>query len=152
MDKKLVAPTVQCLERFRTVDIIDQHATICATIKRNAQGLESFLSSGVPQLDGDQSAIDHHLARKKVGSDRSLVSRRESLVYVCVRIGATHIGSSATFCRHCVRITTYPESPKIWPFSRSNTYDNLSHVLDDTTHTFSKTFFRVAIVLVVYTE
>lgn len=48
LDEELVPPTVQGLERLGAVDIINEYAAVCTAIERDTEGLEPFLTGGVP--------------------------------------------------------------------------------------------------------
>lgn len=48
LDKELVAPAVEGLERFRAVHVIHEHATVCATVEGDTERLETLLACGVP--------------------------------------------------------------------------------------------------------
>lgn len=50
LDEELVAPAVECLEGFRAVHVVYKDAAVGATVESNAERLEPFLASGVPQL------------------------------------------------------------------------------------------------------
>lgn len=50
LDQKLVPPAIQGLKALGVVDIVYQNAAVGTSIKGHAQGLESFLSGGIPEL------------------------------------------------------------------------------------------------------
>lgn len=50
LDEKLVSPAIKRLKALCIVDIVHQHAAVRSTIERNAQRLETLLSSSVPNL------------------------------------------------------------------------------------------------------
>jgi len=50
LDKKFVPPAVESLKGLGAVDIIHQHTAVCATVKGNAERLESLLTSSIPEL------------------------------------------------------------------------------------------------------
>ena len=50
LDEELVPPTVQSLERFRAVDVVNENAAVCTAVERDTEGLESLLTSSIPQL------------------------------------------------------------------------------------------------------
>jgi len=50
LDEELVPPTVQGLKRLCAVDVVNEDAAVRAAIERDTEGLESFLTGGIPQL------------------------------------------------------------------------------------------------------
>lgn len=50
LDEKLVAPAVQRLEGFCTVDVVYEYTAICASIIGHAERLEALLPSRIPEL------------------------------------------------------------------------------------------------------
>jgi hypothetical protein len=48
LDEELVPPTVQCLERLGTVDVIYEDTAVRTAVERDTKGLESFLAGSVP--------------------------------------------------------------------------------------------------------
>ena len=50
LDKELVPPTVQGLERLGAVDVVNEDTAVRTAVERDTEGLESFLSGSVPQL------------------------------------------------------------------------------------------------------
>lgn len=48
LNKELVPPRIECLKRFRTVDVVYEYATIGTPIEGNTERLETLLSGGVP--------------------------------------------------------------------------------------------------------
>ncbi len=50
LDKELIPPTVQSLERPRAIRIIDEYTAICAKVESDAEGLEPLLAGGILQL------------------------------------------------------------------------------------------------------
>lgn len=48
LDKELVSPTVQGLERLGAVDVVNENTAVRTAIERDAKGLESFLTGSVP--------------------------------------------------------------------------------------------------------
>jgi len=49
--QKLVSPTIQRIEALRVVDIVNEDAAVSAAVEGHAQGLEPFLTGGVPELN-----------------------------------------------------------------------------------------------------
>lgn len=58
LNEELVAPGVERLEGFGGVDVVDEDAAVCATVEGYAEGLEAFLTRGVPELEGDDAVVD----------------------------------------------------------------------------------------------
>jgi hypothetical protein len=50
LDKELVAPAVEGLERLGAVDVVDEHAAVRATVESDAERLETLLTRRVPKL------------------------------------------------------------------------------------------------------
>jgi len=50
LDQKLVSPAVEGVETFGVVDVVDEHAAVGTTVESNTERLESFLTSGIPEL------------------------------------------------------------------------------------------------------
>jgi len=48
LDQELVSPAVQSLKRLQAVHVVDQYATVCATVEGHTERLEAFLTGGVP--------------------------------------------------------------------------------------------------------
>lgn len=84
MDKKLVPPAVQSLERLGAVYVVHEDAAVRAAIERDTERLEALLARGVPKLckanvrifssstaAGCQTA---HLHRYKLVVDHNLFS------------------------------------------------------------------------------
>jgi len=61
LDEELVPPTVQSLERFGAVDVVNEDAAVCAAVKRDAERLESLLSSSIPQLSITGNILDPYI-------------------------------------------------------------------------------------------
>jgi hypothetical protein len=55
LNEKLISPTLQRLESIWIIDIIDKYTTVRATVERNTQTLESFLTSSIPDLQTQQT-------------------------------------------------------------------------------------------------
>jgi len=84
LNEELVPPTVQGLERLGAVDVVNEDAAVCAAVERDTEGLESLLTSSIPQLHRNQPVVDHDFFCQEVGSDSRLVLVAEPLVYVLV--------------------------------------------------------------------
>lgn len=50
LNEELISPTVQGLERLGAVDVINEDAAVRTAVERDTEGLESLLTSSVPQL------------------------------------------------------------------------------------------------------
>ena len=50
LDEELVPPTVQGLKRLGAVDVVNEDTAVCAAVERDTEGLESLLTSSIPQL------------------------------------------------------------------------------------------------------
>ena len=48
LDKELIPPTVQGLERLGAVDVVNEDTAVRAAVERDSERLESFLTSSVP--------------------------------------------------------------------------------------------------------
>jgi hypothetical protein len=48
LDQELVSPAVQGLERLQAVHVVDEYATVCATVESHTERLEAFLTGSVP--------------------------------------------------------------------------------------------------------
>jgi hypothetical protein len=64
LNKKFVAPAVECLEGLRAIHIIDKHTTVCSTVECDTERLETFLTSGVPELVVARVVIQGRLFHK----------------------------------------------------------------------------------------
>jgi len=61
LDQEFVSPTIKHLERLCVIDVIHQNTAICAAVESDPKGLETFLTSCIPELHCDESIIHHHL-------------------------------------------------------------------------------------------
>ena len=50
LDEELVSPAIERLERLGAVDVVDKDTAVCSTVECYTEGLETFLSGGVPKL------------------------------------------------------------------------------------------------------
>jgi hypothetical protein len=50
LDQELVPPPIERLEALGAVDVVDEDAAIRTAIEGHAEGLEAFLSGGIPEL------------------------------------------------------------------------------------------------------
>ena len=50
LNEELIPPTVQGLEGLGAVDVVNEDATVRTAVERDTEGLESLLTSGIPQL------------------------------------------------------------------------------------------------------
>lgn len=80
MDQELVSPRVEGVKGLGVVDIIDEDAAICASVERDAEGLETFLAGRVPQLHSHEAIVDEDFFGEKVGADGGFVGLGELLV------------------------------------------------------------------------
>lgn len=80
LDQELVSPRVEGVEGLGVVDIIDEDAAICASVERDAEGLETFLAGRVPQLHGHEAIVDEDFFGEEVGADGGFVGLGELLV------------------------------------------------------------------------
>jgi len=48
--QELITPAVECLERARCRDVIDEYAAVRATVECDTEALEALLTSRVPDL------------------------------------------------------------------------------------------------------
>jgi hypothetical protein len=51
LDQEFVSPALQGLETLCVVDVEHEHAAVSPTVECNAQGLETLLSSSIPDLE-----------------------------------------------------------------------------------------------------
>ena len=71
LDEEFVPPTVQSLERLGAVNVVNEYATVRATIERDTEGLESLLTGSIPQLSITGNILDPCI----LGRPRSLWSQ-----------------------------------------------------------------------------
>lgn len=57
LNQKFIPPAIQRLETLRVVYIVDQHTAVGASVECDAQGLEPFLTGGIPNLRKNQSVM-----------------------------------------------------------------------------------------------
>ncbi len=54
-----VSPLSQVVETFLICDVVDQSATVGASVESVPEGLEFLLASGVPDLQSNNGIVDH---------------------------------------------------------------------------------------------
>ena len=64
LDEEFVPPTVQGLERLGAVYVINEDTAVRTTVERDTEGLESFLTSSIPQLSITGSILDQYISRR----------------------------------------------------------------------------------------
>jgi hypothetical protein len=50
LDEELVPPRIEGLKGFGRVDVVDEDTAVGSTIERDTEGLEAFLTGGIPEL------------------------------------------------------------------------------------------------------
>ena len=50
LDEELIPPRIEGLKRFGRVDVVDKDTAVCSTIECDTEGLEAFLTGGIPEL------------------------------------------------------------------------------------------------------
>ena len=73
LDKELVAPGIEVLERLCRVDVVHQYAAVGASVEGHAERLEAFLARSVPQLEGHNAIVDGDFFGEEIRADRGLV-------------------------------------------------------------------------------
>lgn len=73
LDEEFVTPRVERLEGFGIVDVVAETTAVGTSVESDAERLETFLSSSVPELHGNETVIDHDFAREEVGTDGGFV-------------------------------------------------------------------------------
>ena len=63
LNQKFISPSVQRLETLARVDVVDQDAAIGSSVERDAQGLESLLPGGIPELLSESQRRSAYFAR-----------------------------------------------------------------------------------------
>lgn len=80
LDQELVAPGVEGLEGLGRVDVVDEDAAVGAAVEGDAEGLEAFLTGGVPELKGDDAVVNGYFFGEEVGAYGCFVGGGEFLV------------------------------------------------------------------------
>jgi hypothetical protein len=84
LDQKFVSPRFQIFEGLGNIDVVNQNAAIGTSVESDAQRLEAFLTSSIPNLHGNEAIIDHNILRQKVGTNGGLVLVAEFFVDICI--------------------------------------------------------------------
>lgn len=82
--EKLVPPAVQCLERLGAVDVVHQHTAVCPPVVSYSKGLETLLTSRVPELPESMSIVDSFPPPTWIRT--CMVTRRSSTITSFVRL------------------------------------------------------------------
>ena len=90
LNEELVSPAVQGLERLGAVDVVNEDAAVRTAVERDTEGLESFLTSGVPQLSitGNISSL-HLMTFRAIDEDEirtCIVTNRSSTMTSFVKL------------------------------------------------------------------
>jgi len=84
LDQEFVAPAVQVVEGLGDVNVEHEHAAISATIEGDTEGLETLLTGSIPDLQSDETIVDHDLLGQEISTDGGAVLVGELLVHVLV--------------------------------------------------------------------